>query len=400
MIAASILLALRSIRRNALRSFLTTTGVVIGVASVIAMVTLARGASSRVTGEIAALGNNLLVAVPGANRRGSPGASRPFTLADARAIEDQIADAAAVAPSAGAGARVVYGAHNWSTSITGATNEWFRVRGWGLETGRIFREGELRAGTPVCVLGETVRRELFGRGDPLGARIRVASVSCEVIGVLEARGQSTFGDDQDDFLLMPLATVQRRMLGDESVGVIAVSAREGASTARVQSEIERLLRERRRIDAGEEDDFSVRDLREVSEVLSIVGGVLTALLGAIAAVSLLVGGIGIMNVMLVSVTERTREIGIRLAIGARAREILAQFLVEAIVLSTLGGTIGILLGLAGSALAARGLDLPFVIAADVVVGAFVFAALVGVFFGWYPALRAARLDPIEALRHE
>jgi len=294
----------------------------------------------------------------------------------------------------------VYGSRNWSASITGATNDWFRVRNWEVAFGREFREGELRGGTPVCILGETVRRELFGAGDPLGARIRVASVSCEVIGVMSSRGQSTFGDDQDDFLLMPLVTVQRRLLGDDTIAVIAVSARDADMTSQVQGEIQRLFRQRRRIDPGEEDDFSVRDLREVSEMIGVVGGVLTALLGAIAAVSLLVGGIGIMNIMLVSVTERTREIGIRLAIGARSREILAQFLVEAIVLSVFGGVLGIGLGLGGSALAARALDLPFALSVDVVAGSFVFAGLVGVFFGWYPARRAARLDPIEALRHE
>ncbi|UJR86135.1 ABC transporter permease [Sandaracinus amylolyticus] len=400
MIGATILLALRSLRRNPLRSFLTTIGIVIGVASVIAMVTLGRGATAKVTNEIASLGNNLLIVVPGAaNQRGPSSASRPFTLADARAIDEQIPDALAVAPNAGAAARIVYGARNWSTSVTGATNDWFVVRDWDVAIGRRFHEGEVRSGTAVCVLGETVRRELFGTGDPVGARIRVASVACEVIGVLESRGQSTFGQDQDDFIVMPLFAVQRRMLGSDDIAVIAVSANDGA-TSRVQSEITALLRQRRHIQHGEEDDFSVRDLREISNMLGVVTGVLTALLGAIAGVSLLVGGIGIMNIMLVSVTERTREIGIRLAIGARSREILSQFLVEAVVLSIVGGVAGIALGLGASALAARGLGLPFVFGPDVVLGSFVFSALVGVFFGWYPARRAARLDPIEALRHE
>jgi putative ABC transport system permease protein len=383
-----------------MRSLLTTLGVVIGVASVIAMVTLGRSATERVTSDISSLGNNLLIVIPGAMRRTSTSATRAFTLADARAIEQEVPGLAAVAPSSGLGARVVYGNRNWSTGVTGGTNAYFEVRNWGLELGRVFEQGELRSGTPVCVLGATVRRELFGRGDPIGAIIRVANVSCEVIGVLESKGQSTFGEDQDDFLVMPLLTVQRRLIGSSSVGVIAVSAERAEDAREVQARIESLMRQRRRIGQAEEDDFSVRDLREISQVVGTVTGVLTALLGAIAAVSLLVGGIGIMNIMLVSVTERTREIGIRLAIGARAREILWQFLIEAVVLSTLGGALGIALGITGSYFAARGLGLPFVWVPEIVLGAFGFAVIVGVFFGWFPALRAARLNPIEALRHE
>jgi putative ABC transport system permease protein len=400
MIFASVLLALRSLRRNAFRSFLTTIGIVIGVASVITMVSLARGASAKVENEISSLGNNLLIVVPGGGGRNGPSNAQPFEMSDSRAISEHVRGIAAVAPSAGTSARVVFGPKNWSTGVTGATNDYFQVRSWGVALGREFTEGELRSGATVCILGETVRRELFGTTEGLGERIRVANVSCEVIGVLESRGRSTFGQDQDDFLVMPLVTVQRRLLGTQSIGLIAVSAREGTPTTVVQADIEALMRERRRLRAGEENDFTVRDLQEVTQMVSMVGGVLTALLGAIAAVSLLVGGIGIMNIMLVSVTERTREIGIRLAIGARAREILLQFLIESIVLSLFGGLIGIGLGLSGSALAARVMGIPFTFGTDVVGGAFLFAAIVGVFFGWYPARRASRLDPIEALRHE
>ena len=396
MITATIILAFRSLRRNPLRSFLTTIGIVIGVASVIAMVTLARGASARVTSEISSLGNNLLILVPGAARRVSVASTaQPFTLADATAIRAEIPNLAAVAPSVGMGGQVVFGDRNWRTGVTGATNDYFRVRNWALGLGREFSEAELRAGSPVCVVGETVRRNLFDDGDPIGARIRVATISCEIIGVLESKGQSTFGEDQDDFMVMPLLAMQRRLLGSENVGVIAVSAAEGADTNEIKAELELLMRQRRRIREGDESDFSVRDLKEVTQIVGIVGSVLTTLLGAIAAVSLLVGGIGIMNIMLVSVTERTREIGIRLAIGARSGEILAQFLVEAVVLSLFGGIIGIVVGLGGSALAMRGLSLPFVLSWDVVGGAFGFAAFVGVFFGWYPARRAAH-----ALRHQ
>ncbi len=400
MIWATVILALRAIRRSPMRSILTTLGVVIGVASVIAMVTLGRGATERVTSDISSLGTNLLIVIPGAVRRTSTSATRAFTLSDARAIENEVPGLAAVAPSSGLGARVVYGSRNWSTGVTGGTNAYFQVRNWNLELGRVFEEGELRSGTPVCVLGATVRQELFGGGDPIGAVIRVANVSCEVIGVLESKGQSSFGEDQDDFLVMPLITVQRRLIGNSSVGVIAVSTVRAEDAPTVQAQIESLMRQRRGIGEAEEDDFAVRDLREVTQVVGTVTGVLTALLGAIAAVSLVVGGIGIMNIMLVSVTERTREIGIRLAIGARAREILWQFLIEAVVLSTLGGIVGIALGVAGSYLAARALGLPFVWVPEIIGAAFGFAAVVGVFFGWYPALRAARLNPIEALRHE
>jgi putative ABC transport system permease protein len=400
-ITTTFLMAITAIRRNAMRSFLTTLGVIIGVASVIAMVTLGRGATASVTNDISSLGNNMLIIVPGADRRfGSSSSAQPFTQNDVRAIREEVPAVALVAPTSGGAARIVYGNQNWSTGVTGADNSYLRVRNWVVELGREFTDGELRTGEAVCILGETPRRELFGAGDPIGEQIRVGTVSCEVIGVLESKGTSTFGEDQDDFILMPLVTFQRRISGNDNIGAILVSATEGVPTRDAQLDLIALLRQRRRIHLGDEDDFVVRDMQEIGQVVSTVTGVLTTLLGAIAAVSLLVGGIGIMNIMLVAVTERTREIGIRMAIGARAGDVLLQFLVEAITLSVLGGVMGIALGLLGSYGAATAFDLPWVPGLDVIVGSFVFSAFVGVFFGYYPAHKAAQLNPIEALRYE
>jgi putative ABC transport system permease protein len=401
MITTTFLMAITAIRRNAMRSFLTTLGVIIGVASVIAMVTLGRGATASVTNDISALGNNMLIIVPGADRRfGSSSSAQPFTQNDVRAIREEVPAIALVAPPSGGAARVVYGNQNWSTGVTGADDSYLRIRNWEITLGRSFTEPELRTGASVCILGETPRRELFGLGDPVGEQIRVGTVSCEVIAVLAGKGTSTFGEDQDDFILMPLVTFQRRISGNDNIGAILVSATEGVPTRDAQLDLIALLRQRRRIHAGDEDDFVVRDMQEIGQVVSTVTGVLTTLLGAIAAVSLLVGGIGIMNIMLVAVTERTREIGIRMAIGARAGDVLLQFLVEAITLSVLGGVMGIALGLLGSYGAAAAFDLPWVPGVDVIVGSFVFSAFVGVFFGDYPAHKAAQLNPIEALRYE
>jgi len=397
----TLLMSLREIRRNTLRSVLTTLGVIIGVAAVIAMVHLGEGATRRITNDISSLGRNLLFVFPGAGRRTATVVSAPpFDIADARAIAEEVSGVAGAAPSAGGAGLAVFGNKNWRTGITGTTNDYFRVREWGLAGGRLFLESEELAGSAVCVLGATPRRELFGTADPLGATLRVGAISCEVVGMLEEKGRSTFGDDQDDFIAVPIAMFHRRIAGNQDVGVIFVSAVSPEATTEAQRGIDALLRQRRRIVDGADSDFLVRDTKEITELASTATGVLTALLGAIASVSLLVGGIGIMNIMLVSVTERTREIGIRLAIGARAREVLLQFLVEATVLSTLGGLVGIALGLGGSYLAAKPLGLPFVLVPEIVVVAFVFSAAVGVGFGFFPARKAARLNPIDALRYE
>jgi putative ABC transport system permease protein len=284
--------------------------------------------------------------------------------------------------------------------VVGVDNQYLSARSWSVATGRAFTDSELRAGKAVCILGATVREELFGAQDPLGQRVRLKKLSCEVIGLLEAKGQSSMGSDQDDIVLIPLRTLQRRIAGNQEVRVIYLSVGEGRSPEQAQADAERLLRERRHIVPGEQDNFSVRDMREIANMLAGTTQVLTTLLGAVASVSLLVGGIGIMNIMLVSVTERTREIGVRLAIGAREGEVLMQFLVEAVVLSSIGGLLGILLALGASVGLAGVLQVPFVFNGRIVAIAFLFSAAVGVIFGYFPARRAARLDPIEALRHE
>ena len=398
---STLLMAFRALRRNVLRSALTTLGIVIGVASVIAMVTLGQSATASVRNNIASLGTNMLIVVPGADRRGPVSSSASnFTMDDVRAIRLEMSDVASLAPTSNKSALVVYGNANYSTSVQGSTNEFFRVRNYRIARGRDFSDTELSGGTPVCVLGDTVRRQVFGSQDPLGATVRVGKAACVVVGVLESKGQSSFGPDQDDFVVMPLTAVQRRLNGNTDIHAVFLAVSEEGAISRTKLHVQALLRERRRIQPGQKDDFEVQDTREIAKALGTVTGVLTALLGAVAGVSLLVGGIGIMNIMLVSVTERTREIGTRLAIGALAREVLLQFLVESVLLCALGGTIGIALGLVGSWTATRALAMPFAIDPAVVAVAFVFSALIGIVFGYFPARRAARLNPIEALRHE
>jgi len=401
MIWNALLLALREIRRNIMRSSLTMLGIVIGVAAVIVMVNLGRGATEQVASQIASLGSNLLILRPGQHRGpGQRSEAPPFDAKDVEAIAREISGIAAVAPSASQGVMAIYGNENWSTGVTGTDNGFFTVRDWAIKKGREFTDSELRAGKSVCVIGATVRQQLFGGQDPVGNRIRLNKLSCEVIGLLESKGQTAMGSDQDDLVLVPLRTFWRRVAGNTDITHIQVSALEGVSTARVQRDLELLMRERRGISHGEEDDFSVRDMKEISQTLTGTTRVLTTLLGAVAAVSLLVGGIGIMNIMLVSVTERTREIGIRLAIGALEREVLLQFLVEAVVLSSFGGLIGILVAVAASFGLSIMLKLPFIVSPGIMFLAFLFSAAVGVLFGYAPARKAARLDPIEALRYE
>ncbi len=398
----TLVLALRSIRRNLLRSFLTILGIVIGVAAVITMVTVGNGATLAIQNQIAGLGTNLLQVRPGQRiGPGGGGAFAPaFQAADALAIAQQVPGILAAAPEARTGSVVVANGRNWSSSIIGSTNDWLITGNWSLSDGRAFSDDEQRAGSAVCIIGETVRRELFGPTQPIGATLRVRQVPCEVVGVLSSKGQGAFGNDQDDLVYMPLNTFQRRVVGHTRVGTLQVSMLDGVNPELVKASIVELMRERRNLSDTDEDNFNVLDTRQLGETLSGTTRVMTMLLGAVAAVSLVVGGLGIMNIMLVSVTERTREIGLRLAIGALEREVLLQFLIEAVVLAALGGVIGMLLAVGASVGLSALMGVPFVFNPTVNALAFAFSAGIGVVFGFFPARRAARLDPIEALRHE
>jgi putative ABC transport system permease protein len=401
MLIEALKLALQAIRRNALRSFLTVLGIVIGVAAVIALVTIGNGTTAKVTADLASLGSNLLFIRPGQFGPRAVGTdARPFNSRDMEALRSEVPGVRAVAPVAQRNVTVVYGAQNRRTVLVGTDNDYFITQNWSLEAGREFFDGEVRGGGAACVIGETVRDALFGNAAPVGQSIRVGNVSCDVIGLLVPKGESSMGADQDDVVLLPLRAFQRRVAGNTDINTIYVSARDGVDTGKLQADIERLLRERRNIARGQEDDFSVRDMKQIVDTMAGTTAVLTGLLGAVAAVSLLVGGIGIMNIMLVSVTERTREIGIRLAIGALERQVLTQFLVEAVVLSLFGGFVGIVVGLSLAWLAIAAMGVPFIVDPAIILIAFGFSALVGVIFGYFPARRAAHLDPIEALRHE
>ncbi|MDP3707641.1 MAG: ABC transporter permease [Polaromonas sp.] len=402
MLLNTLLLALRSIRRNLMRSFLTILGIVIGVSAVITMVTLGNGATLAVQNQISGLGTNLLQVRPGQRMGpGSGGATAPaFKETDADVIASQIGGILAVAPEARTGSTLVAGGRNWSSSVIGSTNAWLETGNWTLADGRAFSDDELRAGAAVCLIGETVRRELFGTRAAVGEQLRVKQISCEVVGLLASKGQGAFGNDQDDVVLMPIKTLQRRITGNTRVNTLLVSMAQGSDADRVKSSMTQLLRERRKLAPTDEDNFNVLDTKQLAETLSGTTKVLTMLLGAVAAVSLLVGGIGIMNIMLVSVTERTREIGLRLAIGALEREVLLQFLIEAVVLASLGGVIGIVLATGASIGLSALMDVPYIFNPGVNLLSFVFSAGIGVLFGYFPARRAARMDPIEALRHE
>jgi putative ABC transport system permease protein len=395
-------LALRAISRNLLRSFLTVLGVVIGVAAVIAMVTIGNGTTEQVKSELSRLGTNMLFVRPGQFGPGrATTEAKRFDDRDVEAIRNQISGVRAVAPqNRSSAATVIFGGKNHQTSVIGTTNDYLIAQDWTIALGRDFQPAEDRGGQIGCIIGETVRQELFGAENPVGQTIRVSNISCPVIGVLGRKGQSGLGDDQDDTIIMPLKIHQRRIGGTTTISSIMVSAQDGVSTAKVQSDLQNLLRERRRIGIGREDDFTVNDMTQIASAMTGTTTLLTGLLGAVAAVSLLVGGIGIMNIMLVSVTERTREIGIRLAIGALEKQVLTQFLVEAVMLSAFGGIVGILTGLGLAYGVVSFLNVPFVTSPSIIFLAFAFSAAIGVIFGYFPARRAASLSPIEALRHE
>ncbi len=402
MLGTTLILAFREIQRHLLRSFLTTLGIVIGVAAVITMVTLGNGATAAVKKQISSLGSNILSVRPG--QRMGPGsdgeAPPPFKNEDLDAIRDQIAGVRAVAGQAQTTATAVRNAQNWSTTVNGTTNDFLEAQQWMLASGRRFTDAEEQAGKSVCIIGNTVRANLFQGVDPIGQRFRVKDMSCTVIGLLATRGQGGFGNDQDDTIIMPLKMVQRRFTGNRDLRSIMVAVDENYDTSVVQSALTSLLRERRHLTDDQPDNFSIFDTRQISEAISGSTKIMTGLLGAVAAVSLVVGGIGIMNIMLVSVTERTREIGIRLAIGALANEVLLQFLVEAVVLSSLGGIVGVALALIATVSLAPVMGVPFLFDPFINLVSFAFSALIGVVFGYFPARRAAALNPIDALRHE
>jgi len=404
MLFNAFILALRTIRRNLLRSFLTILGIVIGVASVIAMVMLGEGTTAYVTQSITKLGSNMLTIRPGQERRGPPrgdNSAKPFTMSDIEALKSDIPALKAVTTSEAKSLNAVYGNANYSTTVYGVDNDYFIIKDWSMEKGREFSSSELGSGKSVCILGKTIQKELFNNLDPVNADIRLEKFSCQVIGLLESKGAAAFGHDQDDVILVPLKTFQRRISGNKKdISSIIVSVKDGVSTTRVQNEIKLLLRERRHIKQGKSDDFNIRDMKDIIQTLSSTTEMLTMLLGAVAAISLIVGGIGIMNIMLVSVTERTREIGIRLAIGALEREVLMQFLVESVVLSSIGGIIGIMLGISITAVSTLFFEIPFVFNQSIIVIAFFFSMIVGVVFGYFPARKAAKMNPIDALRYE
>ncbi|MBU0739251.1 MAG: ABC transporter permease [Alphaproteobacteria bacterium] len=394
-------LALRAIRRNLLRSFLTVLGVVIGVAAVIAMVTIGNGTTAQVTAEISKLGTNLLFVRPGQFGPGRAATdAKKFTIRDLDAIREQIPGLRAVAAINQSSQTVVFSGQSRQTTIIGSGNDYLVAQNWELASGRSFLPSEERGGQAVCIIGETVRSRLFGSTPAVDQTIRVGNVACQVIGLLDKKGQSGMGSDQDDVVMMPLKVFQRRIGGSTDISSIMLSAEDGVSTAKVQADVERLLRERRKIIAGRDDDFTVNDMTQMAATLTGTTTLMTGLLGAVAAVSLLVGGIGIMNIMLVSVTERTREIGIRLAIGAVERQVLMQFLVEAVTLSVFGGVVGIALGLGIAYTAVTLMSVPFVASPSIILLAFAFSAAIGMVFGYFPARRAAQMNPIDALRHE
>ena len=405
----SLRIALNALRVNKLRAALTMLGIIIGTAAVIAMVSIGSGAQSRVADQIKSLGSNIMIIVPGSTTQGGvrlgAGANQVLTEDDALAIARDISGVIVAAPTSRNNGQVVAGNQNWGTSIYGATNDWLEAREWPIADGRLFEPDELRSGAKVVIIGETVARELFGGQDPLEQQIRIRKVPFTVIGVLGRKGQSLLGQDQDDLVLVPLAAHRSRLFGSgqgrlRRVGTITVKVQEGVDMKQVESRVLELMRQRHRVQDGQPDSVSIRNLTEMLETQEAASRVMTVLLASVAGVSLLVGGIGIMNIMLVSVTERTREIGLRMAVGAKARHILTQFLVEAVVLAVLGGAFGIGLGLLVSYGVEQLSGWRIELSLWSIALAAGFSAAVGIFFGWYPARKASRLLPIQALRYE
>ncbi len=403
MLSNAFLIAIKEIKRNILRSFLTILGIVIGVASVIAMVMIGDGTTANVQQSISKLGTNMLTLRVGQERRGPPredNSAKPFTESDISAIKNEIQNIKAVASENSTKMNIVLGNKSTTSSVIGTNNDYFIIKDWEVTEGRIFDESELNSGKSSCIIGTTIVKQLFAETNPIGMSIRLKNLSCNVIGVLKSKGAAAFGNDQDEIIIVPLKMYQQKIKGDKDVSSILISITDGKLIDNAKIEITSLMQERRALRIEEPDNFHIRDMQEMLSTMTSTTKMLTYLLGSIAAISLLVGGIGIMNIMLVSVTERTREIGTRLAIGAMENEVLLQFLVEAIVLSTLGGIIGIFLGTTIGYITVNIMDLPFILNSQIILIAFFFSTLIGVFFGYFPAQKAARLNPIDALRYE
>ncbi|HWK42118.1 MAG TPA: ABC transporter permease [Croceibacterium sp.] len=398
MFGTTLLLAFREIRRHILRSFLTTLGIIIGVAAVITMVTLGRGVTADIEKQISSLGSNVFFVFPIQTDRGQ---IRPFDERDVEAVREQVAGVKSVAGQVESQVTAIYNGQDWQTKVEGVNNDFLEARGIELEEGRRFSTIEEQAGSNVCIIGPTVRDEIFVASEsPVGERMRLNNVSCQVIGVFATRGSVGGGGNDDNSILMPLTNVQRRFTGNDDIGYMVVSYDSSFSNSAMTSALVDLMRERRVLLDGQANDFDIVDTAQINETVSSTVGTLTIMVAAIAAISLIVGGVGIMNIMLVSVTERTREIGIRLAIGALAREVRMQFLTEAVVLCCFGGLVGILLGFALSFGLSSALGIPYVFDPAINILSFAISALIGIVFGYFPARRASKLDPIEALRHE
>ncbi|MBI2361483.1 MAG: ABC transporter permease [Deltaproteobacteria bacterium] len=397
-------IALRALRRNKLRSFLTMLGIIIGVSAVIAMVAIGEGAKALVRAQIASLGTNVLVIVPGTITQGGArtgfGGVRTLVDGDARAIMEEVPTVMLASPSLRQVNQVVAGNLNWSTVIQGVAPEFQQIRDWQVEDGRFINQVDVDNAGKVALIGQTVANVLFGNEDPIDGVIRIKKIPFRVLGILGGKGQTGQGTDQDDVVMIPYTTMQKRIMGITHVQSIVVSAVSAEKTQEAQEQMTALLRQRHRIQPDQDDDFFIRNLSDIAEAAQNSARVMAILLGSIASVSLLVGGIGIMNIMLVSVTERTREIGIRMAVGARKRDIMLQFIVEAVVMAAIGGALGTLVGIGSSGVINRMMEWPVLIRLDIIVVALLVAGGVGVFFGFYPAQKAANLDPIEALRYE
>lgn len=404
MFLQALIISFRTLWRNKLRSCLTVLGIVIGVSSVITVVVIGQGASQKLTNEISSLGSNMLIVSPeeedGVGFAGETTNIVPFKLSDSEALKREFPDCGGIAPVSSFGVVAVYGNNNCRTAATGTESSYFTIRKWALGSGRLFTFTEERAGKAVCIIGEKVRKTLLGAAEPVGAIIRIDRFSYQVIGVLKSKGGSIASKEQDDVVLVPIKAYQRRISGNKDVDMILVGSGAGQNTSILKKQLKQVMKERRPVPPGKGNNFTIEDMKEIIKTVKKQTSVLTTFISAIAAISLLVGGIGIMNIMLVSVTERTREIGVRMAVGAQESDILSQFLVEAVVLSLFGGLVGIILGLIVPLVVTKYMDLPFIVDLRIVVASFFFSGLVGVVFGYFPARRAARMNPIDALRHE